>query len=144
MCRLFDDAGYSLHSAGMRLMLSLLLVTVLLLGSPLAHAVDCVMTRTQTPEALAGMPADCPMVAAALAGAASEAPQLSVADCVKSPGLAPTETAAPTAQHLPGAVLPLAGIALAIRASEDPLPFKPPPRAVSSRRVLLATARLRP
>jgi hypothetical protein len=132
----------------MRWMIHGLLMVVLLLGSPLAHAVTCVMANTQTPEELAGMPADCPMFAAALAANAAKVPQLSVADCVKAPALSQAEVSAPAVKHHAAAPLPVAMAPLPARPLMREALVRPPPdyglARLSSKTVLLATARLRP
>lgn len=128
-------------------MLSLILTLAMLLGSPLAHAVTCVMASTLDTEALAGMPADCPMFAAAMAEAAKQ-PQISVADCVKAPALAPADVAPPMVECLPGAVLPMDNVERISYPHSAPLQPHPPPdyglAGFSHRDVLLETARLRP
>jgi len=129
---------------GMRVVVSLLMALTLLLGSPLAHAVQCVMTKADVPAEWAAMPADCPMFAMAMAEQ-GKTPALSVADCVKAPALAQAEVAAPEVVSLPAAVLPVEGLALVAPVAVAPLLFKPPPDVRGpSRSVVLLTARWRP
>lgn len=145
-CLPFDRVALATHAGAVRMMISLLVALVLLVGSPMAHAVQCLMAKPDLPAEWATMPADCPMFAMAMAEQ-GKVPMLSVADCVKAPALAQATVAVAEVEHLAGAALPMEGLALQEPPAMPPSLTKPPPDygwRASPRSIVLLTTRLRP